>query len=95
MTFYEYKSKFIQKHSAKADWHVETSPMREDGSYIKTYIFTDGATLYELNRPIEELVEVETEVRGIKIVVKDWVKLMETECWSTDDAKSVKFYERW
>ena len=43
MTLEQYKSNFIQKHAAKADWHVYTSPLREDGSYLKPYVFEDGA----------------------------------------------------
>ena len=94
MTYIEYKNAFIKKHS-KADWSVHTSPMDEYGQYVKNYIFTDGATLTEINRPVWETVEVETEVKGVKVVIKQDVKLFETEAWNTDDAKSVKFYERW
>lgn len=94
MTYLEYKRNFIEKHS-DADWTVHTSPMDEYGQYVKNYVFTDGATLTEVNRPVYETVEVETEVKGIKVVIKQDVKLMETEAWNTDDAKSVKFYEKW
>ena len=94
MTYIEYKHNFIKKHN-KADWAVHTSPMDEYGQYVKNYIFTDGATLTEVNRPVFENIEVETEVKGIKITIRETVKLMETEAWNTDDAKSVKFYERW
>ena len=94
MTLHEYKNNFIKTH-AKADWHVETSPLREDGSYVKTYIFDDGATLTEVNRPVYESVDVKTTVKGIPVIVHDEVKLLETECWNTDDATAVKFYERW
>ena len=90
MTYIEYKNAFIKKHN-KADWAVHTSPMDEYGQYVKNYIFTDGATLTEVNRPVYETVIV--EVKGVKVDVV--VKLMETEAWNTDDAKSVKFYERW
>ena len=94
MTYLEYKRNFIKKHD-DADWTVYTSPMDEYGQYVKNYVFTDGATLTEVNRPVYETVEVETEVKGIKVVIKQDVKLMETEAWNTDDAKSVKFYEKW
>lgn len=94
MTYLEYKRNFIEKHG-DADWTVHTSPMDEYGQYVKNYVFTDGATLTEVNRPVYETVEVETEVKGIKVVIKQDVKLMETEAWNTDDAKSVKFYEKW
>ena len=93
MTNLEYKNAFIQKHS-KSDWRVETSPMDNDGKYVKTYIFEDGAQLVEVNRPVYETVEIETEVKGVKVVLKETVKLFETECWNTDNAKSVKWYEK-
>ena len=94
MTYLEYKKAFIEKHK-KADWTVHTSPMDEYGQYVKNYLFTDGATLTEVNRPIYENVEAEVEVKAIKFTLRQQVKLMETEAWNTDDAKSVKFYERW
>lgn len=91
MTFAEYKKNFINSH--KGDWTVTTSPMDEYGQYVKTYAFESGATMTEINRPVWETVETEVEVKGIKVKVKETVKLLETECWTTDDAKSVKFYE--
>lgn len=95
MTLINYINAFVMKHGRKGDWSVTTSPMKADGTYIKTYIFEDGAQMTEVNRPVYEEVEVEVEVKGIKIPVKTSVKLLETECWNTDDATSVKFYERW
>ena len=89
MTNSEYKKAFIRKHS-KADWKVETSLMNEYGEYTKTYIFTDGAQLTEVNGPYYE--KVEFEVRGVKF--EQTVKLFRTECWNTDDAKSVFWYEK-
>lgn len=91
--YLEYKRAFIQKHS-KADWTVDTSAMDADGKYCKTYTFTDGAQLIEINRPVWETVEAEVEVKGIKVTIKDTVKLFETEAWNTDNANSVKFYEK-
>lgn len=90
MTYIEYKNAFIKKHN-EADWTVHTSPMDEYGQYCKNYIFTDGAVLTEINRPVYETAEV--EVKGVKVEVT--IKLMETEAWNTDDAKSVKWYEKW
>ena len=90
MTYIEYKNAFIKKHNS-ADWTVHTSPMDEYGQYCKNYIFTDGAVLTEINRPVYETAEV--EVKGVKVEVT--IKLMETEAWNTDDAKSVKWYEKW
>ena len=92
-SYLDYKRAFIQKHS-KDDWTVDTSSMDADGKYCKTYNFTDGAQLIEINRPVYETVEVEVEVKGIKVTIKDTVKLFETEAWNTDNAHSVKFYEK-
>lgn len=94
MTYIDYKHDFIKKHN-KADWTVHTSPMDEYGQYTKSYVFTDGATLTEINRPVWETVRATVEVKGIQVEIEEQVKLMETEAWNTDDAKSVKFYERW
>lgn len=93
-TYLDYKRAFIQKHS-KADWTVDTSSIDEYGKYCKTYTFTDGAQLIEVNRPVYETVEIETEVKGVKVTLKEVVKLFETEAWNTDNANSVKFYERY
>ena len=92
-SYLDYKRAFIKKHS-KADWTVETSGMDEYGKYIKTYTFTDGAQLIEVNRPVYEKAEAEVEVKGIKVKISETVKLFETEAWSTDNPNSVKFYER-
>lgn len=94
MTNLDYKRAFIQKHH-KSDWHVNTSDMDEYGRYIKTYLFDDGAQLIEVNRPVNETVDVEVEVKGVKVTTKLTVRLMESECWNTDDSKSVFFYEKW
>lgn len=91
--YLEYKSEFIKRHN-KADWTVDTSAMDSDGKYFKTYTFTDGAQLIEVNRPVYEEVEVEVEVKGVKILIKQTIKLFETEAWNTDNANSVKFYEK-
>lgn len=92
--YLDYKRDFIRKHS-KADWSVHTSPMDEYGQYTKIYVFTDGAQLTEINRPVWETATAEAEVKGIKVTLTEEVKLMETEAWNTDDATSVKFYEKW
>lgn len=92
MTYSEYKRNFIEKHKT-ADWTTETSPMRKDGTYVKTYVFSDGAVMTEVNRPVWRTAEAEVEVEGIKVTIKKDIKLFETEAWNTDNAKSVKFYE--
>ena len=90
--YLKYKDAFIKKHG-KGDWHADTSSMDEDGRYVKTYVFSDGATMVEVNRPVYETVDVEVEVKGVTVKTQVEVKLFETECWNTDNAKSVKFYE--
>lgn len=94
MTYTEYKRAFIERHK-KADWTVHTSNMESDGSYHKTYIFTDGAQLIEINRPVFERAEAEIEIKGVKTKIVDQVKLFETEAWNTDDPKSYKWYEKY
>lgn len=89
MTNAEYKKAFIRKHG-KGDWHVDTSSMDEYGRYVKTYIFEDGAQMTEVNGP--EYVTETVEIKGAKVDVT--VKMFVSECWNTDDAKSVKWYEK-
>ena len=85
------KMAFLRKHE---DWTVETSPMNEYGQYHKTYICRDHAVFTEINEPVYETVEIETEVKGVKIQIKQEVKLFRTEGWSTDDATSIICYEK-
>ena len=92
-TFLDYKRAFIQKHS-RADWTVETSPMRQDGTYVKTYVFSDGSVMTEVNHPVWRTAEAEVEVEGVKVLLKQDVKLFETEAWNTDNAMSFKWYEK-
>lgn len=83
----EQKHAFLHKHD---DWQVETSPMDSDGKYHKEYICTDGAIWYEIMRPVYETAEV--TVKGVKVSVN--VKLFETEGWSSDNAASIFYYEK-
>lgn len=97
MSYAEYKKSFIRKHG-KGDWRVETSPMREDDSYVKTYMFSDGAVMTEVNRPVYvECLDLYAMIDGkyVKVKEKTTVKMFETECWNTDDARSVKWREVW
>ena len=84
------KKAFLKKHG-KEDWKVETSPMDEYGRYYKTYICGDGAVFNEEMYPTYETGEA--EIRGIKVKVE--VKMMRIEYYSTDDAESRYYYERW
>lgn len=96
MTQHEYVKAFIDKHGPAGDWTVHTSPMRDDGSYVKTWRFADEAELVEVNRPIWRKAEADVElVPGVTARISQNVQLLESEMWNTDNAKSVKFYERW
>lgn len=96
VTHEELLKSFVEKHSTQGrTFMVSTSPLREDGSYIKTYTFSDGAQFVEVNRPVYEDVYAVTMIKGVRVSLHDTVKLLETECWSTDQSKSIKFYERW
>ena len=92
MTYTEYKISFLKKHD---DWVVHTTPMDCYGQYTKVYACADGACMTEINRPYYEDVEFEAEVKGIKVIVRETIKMLETEAWNTDNSKSVKFYEKW
>lgn len=87
----EKKIEFLHRHD---DWKVTTSPMDEYGVYHKTYVCTDGAVWNEVNSPVYERAEAETEVKGVKVVLREYVKLLCTEGWSTDDSHSIYCYER-
>lgn len=90
MTENEYKREFISRHGEHG-WHVETSGIDSDGKYVKEWMFWDGAQLIEVVRPVWEQAEV--NVKGVKLTVD--VKLVETECWNSDDAHSRKWYEKY
>ena len=84
--FYDAQAKFAGKHSIL---NVYTSPMKDD-AYCKHYIAEDGAEMWESNRLVTEAVEVEIHGFMCKAIVKFW----ETECWSTDDSKSMYMYQQ-
>ena len=92
MTALTYKSALIKSHN-DADWKVETSPMDEYGKYVKTYSFSDGFQLIEVNEPTYETVELHYEVRGVKFSEHKTVKLFRTEIWTTESSSEV-FYEK-
>ena len=92
MTALTYKSAWIKAHN-KADWKVETSPMDEYGRYVKTYIFSDGFQLIEVNEPSYETVSIDYEVRGVKFHEDKSVKLFRTEIWTTESSSEI-FYEK-
>ena len=81
------KKAFLRKHD---DWRVDTSSMDEYGRYTKWYICADGACFTEEMYPTWETAEA--EVRGVKVTVE--IKMMRTEYYSTDDANSNYYYEK-
>ena len=94
ITTKEYEEKkiaFLHRHN---DWKTETSPMDEYGRYHKTYICTDGAVFTEVNEPYYEEAAAEVEVKGVKITIRQTVKLFRTEGWSTDNSISMICYEK-
>ena len=80
--------KFCHKHNN--DFNCTTTGHSAE-YYHKTYMFSDGATWYEVMTKIYE--NVEAEAHGIKIPVE--VELMKTEFWSSDDAESKYYFEPW
>lgn len=90
VTYKEYNEdvrKFFEKHDY--DYICETSPMDEYGVYYKTYSFRDGAQWMERMSP--EYVEYEVEVKLVKI--KEHVKMLKIEYWSTEQG-SKYYYEK-
>lgn len=84
----EAKQKFMEAH--EYDYRIETSPMDEYGRYYKNYIFEDGAIWYETMMPVYETVTVEVH----KCTVSTEIKFFRTEFWSSDDAESCFYYEK-
>ena len=93
VTYKEYMEdlqKFIEKHSKKYDYRVETSPF-VDNRYHKEYLFEDGATFMEVNNmDVAELVEV--QAHGMTFTTE--IHFIKHEYWSTDDAVSKFWFER-
>ena len=84
--FYDAQYRFVYKHPLL---NVYRSSMK-DNAYHVHYIAEDGAEMWECNRLISETAEV--EIHGIKC--KAIVKFWETECWSTDDSRSIYMYQQ-
>lgn len=90
MTNHEYKKAFFARHNH--DWTVSTSALDEYDRYVKVYTCADGAQLTEVNGPEWMDVTITLSITGQQIKT-DRIKVFVTECWSTDDAHSVKWYE--
>ncbi len=92
MTLNEYKNAFIRRHS-KSDWTVKTGGLDENGKYVKTYVFEDGAELTEVSDYVYEEHISEICTHGVTARFLNVVHLFRVECWNTDDSRSVFFYE--
>ena len=91
-TYMNDKKAFLNKHHN--DWEVTTSPMNEYGCYYKWYVCKDGAIWYESMSPEYESTEVEVEIKMVKVKTTVEVKMLRTEYFSSDDAKSNYYYEK-
>lgn len=83
------KNQFFTRH----DWDFEltTSPMADDGSYIKTYAFADSSVFFERMSHVVESVNV--TVHGVQVETK--VELQKITYWSLDNSRERSYFERW
>ena len=87
------KREFFSNHGY--DFEVSTSPMDQYGVYNKEFVFSDGAVWYERLAPTWRKAGATVEViTGVTVRLEQDVKLFETEYWSTDNAESRKYYEK-
>lgn len=91
MTYLEYKRAFIARHSA-CNWRVETPSMVND-TYVKNYIFNDGAVLTEINCVEILHIPAEIVINGRTTHLLQDKPVFVTECFDTDDPTSYKWYE--
>lgn len=82
------KKAFFNKH--KNNFDCMTTQMDQYGRYGKIYNFEDGAIWYENMAPTYETAEVMVKLVPIKVEVK----MFRTEYYSTDDATSKYYYEK-
>lgn len=87
--FNEDKNYFFTRHNW--DYEIRTSPLENDGSYIKTYSFADGANWYEKVSPLETVVTATSH--GVQFDAK--VKLCKTDYWSSDISRERTYFELW
>ena len=85
---YEAKKQAFLKEAE--NWRVETCPMDEHETYVKTYICDNRNVLTEIKRVVYETVDV--EVKGVKCKVE--VKLFELEMFS-NRWQSVYSYQKY
>ena len=85
----ELKRDFFRKHHN--DFKVDTGMLNEYDGWNKTYIFLDGAIWYEVYTKVVETVEAEAHYCKVRMDVS----FLKTEFWSSDDARSRYYYERY
>lgn len=86
----DYKREFFRKHGGLQ--HVDTSSLDQYDYYRKTYTTTDGSLLFEVIGPAWRPVTWTNE-RGETRTEQE--KVLSIECWHSDDARSVKWYEKY
>jgi len=97
VSYREYAEEKVKFLHSISNWDCDTSPMDQYGIYRKHYFSTDPdscACWFEVMEPVYETVEAEVEVRGVKVTLRDTVKFLRTEFWSTADPVSKYHYER-
>jgi hypothetical protein len=94
VSYIEYSQQKQRFLGTIGEWNVYTSPMDEYGRYYKQYVGPKG-TWYEAMEPVEEEVEAEVVVHGIAVKIRQTVKFLRTEFWSTKDSRSKFYYEKW
>lgn len=91
--FYKMKSEYLKKHGGLEK--VDTSTMDEYGRYHKEYFAADGSMLYEVNGPVWMDVEFTADVHGVTIRKVEKCKFFQTEAWTSTDARSEYYIEKW
>lgn len=90
ITCADYKHDFFAAHGGLDN--VETSPMNENGNYMKYYRTADGHVLFECNGP--EYRTVSDPVPGMRGTVSEIKTFFRSEIW-TALTPSVIFRETW
>lgn len=91
VTYKEYaedKKSFFEKHDY--DFTCDTTGMNQYGEYSKTYIFADGARWLE--HMGTEYCKTTAVVMKAKVEVE--VKMFRTEYYSSENAESKRYYEK-
>jgi len=94
-TYKEYikeKTAFFGRHDC--DFHCDTTPMDNCGRYLKSYDFVDGAQWVEVMSPEVCKKTMEVVVKKCVVSVEVEVEMLRTEYYSTDDACSKFYFEK-